>query len=93
MLPRALYIRGDPYETSDAVFGVKQSLIVDFDKADAETAKKYEVEEGSLVLKHDFVLITEEESSDVRNQKSKEALEKLGKKVKIIEGLPVPDVD
>ncbi|KAF5254467.1 hypothetical protein FANTH_725 [Fusarium anthophilum] len=25
----ALYMRGDPYETSDAVFGVKESLIVD----------------------------------------------------------------
>lgn len=93
MLLRALYIRGDPYETSDAVFGVKQSLIVDFDKADAETAKEYDVKEGSIVLKHDFVLITEKESSDLRNEKSKEALEKLGKKVKIIEGLPVPDVD
>ena len=26
----ALYIRGDPYETSDAVFGVKETLLVDF---------------------------------------------------------------
>ena len=90
---RALYIRGDPYETSDAVFGVKNSLIVDFDEADEETAKKYGVEVGSLVLRHDFVLVSEKESSDLRDQRSKEALEKLGSKVKILDGLPVPDVD
>lgn len=90
---RALYIRGDPYETSDAVFGVKNSLIVDFEKADEEVAKKYGVEVGSLVLKHDFVLVSEKEASDLRDQRSREALEALGRKVKIVEGLPVPDVD
>lgn len=36
----ALYVRGDPYETSDAVFGVKDSLIVDFTKATKEEAKE-----------------------------------------------------
>jgi hypothetical protein len=68
-------------------------LVVDFEKADSETAKQYKVEEGSPVLKHDFVLVTEEESANLRDQRSKEALGKLGRKVKILEGLPVPDVD
>ena len=92
-LCRALYIRGDPYETSDAVFGVKNSLIVDFEKADGETAKKYDVKVGSLVLRHDFVLVSENETSSLRDQRSTEALEALGKKVKIVYGLPIPDVD
>ena len=90
---RALYLRGDPYETSDAVFGVKQSLIIDLHPADEETAKKYGVEPGCLVLKHDFVLVSEKESSDLRDQKSKKALEALGLKMKLLDGLPVPGVD
>lgn len=89
----ALYIRGDPYETSDAVFGVKLSLLVDFHPADKMTAKQYYVPVGSAVLEHDFVLVTEQEASELRNQKSKEALAELGMKIKLMGGLPVPDVD
>ena len=89
----ALYLRGDPYETSDAVFGVKESLIVDLGTVSAEQAKQYDVKESTKLLTYDFVLVTEEESADLRAKKSKEALEKLGRKVKIVEGLPVPDVD
>jgi len=89
----ALYVKGDPYETSDAVFGVKDSLIKSIEKVDAETAKKYEVEEGSSLLSHDFVLVSEEESGKLRSENSKKALEALGRKVKIVQGLPVPDVD
>ena len=72
---------------------MKNSLIVDFEKADEETAKKYDVEVGSLVLRHDFVLVSEQESSELRDRRSKEALEALGEKVRIVDGLPVPDVD
>ena len=75
------------------MFGVKDSLLVDFDKVDEATAKKYNVKPGSLLLKHDFVLITEKEASDLRNEQSKKALEALGRKVKLLDGLPVPDVD
>ena len=89
----ALYIRGDPYETSDAVFGVKESLLVDFHKADKMVAKEYDVAEGSPVLEFDFVLVTEQEASAWRNERSKKALEELGRRVKLVEGLPVPDVD
>ncbi|MCJ1394658.1 hypothetical protein MMC18_007538 [Xylographa bjoerkii] len=89
----ALYLRGDPYETSDAVFGVKQSLVVDLQPADEETAARYGVEKGSLVLKHDFVLVTSEAARELRDQRSKEALAALGRKVKLLDGLPVPDVD
>ncbi|EXJ83652.1 hypothetical protein A1O1_07276 [Capronia coronata CBS 617.96] len=89
----ALYLRGDPYETSDAVFGVKNSLIVELGKVDKATAEKYGVDEGIALLTHDFVLVTDEESKRLREENSRKALAKLGKKVKIVEGLPVPDVD
>ncbi len=89
----ALYIRNDPYETSDAVFGVKQSLIVDFSTVDAATAQKYGVKEGSKVLKHDFVLVDEKETERLRDENALKALKKLGRKVKLLNHLPVPDVD
>ncbi|TQB77019.1 hypothetical protein MPDQ_005502 [Monascus purpureus] len=89
----ALYIRNDPYETSDAVFGVKDSLVVDISRADAEIAKKYNVPEGHAALKYDFVLISDQETKSLREKKAVEALDKLGRKVKIVNGLPVPDLD
>ena len=89
----ALYVRGDPYETSDAVFGVKNSLLVDFHPADKMVAKEYDVAVGSAVLEHDFVLVSEKEAFDLRAEKSRKALEALGRKVILIGGLPVPDVD
>ncbi|ROT41290.1 aromatic compound dioxygenase [Sodiomyces alkalinus F11] len=52
----ALYIRGDLYKSSDAVFRVKKSLIIDLDKLDTERAKKY-----------DFIIISEEEAKELRD--------------------------
>lgn len=86
-------MRGDPYETSDAVFGVKDSLVVDVHKVNADTAKKYGVAEGSSLIKHDFVLVTKEESEKLRDDNALKAMKKLGRKVKLIDHLPVPDVD
>ncbi|KAI9759697.1 MAG: hypothetical protein M4579_002174 [Chaenotheca gracillima] len=89
----ALYLRGDPYETSDAVFGVKDSLIVDLDTVDEATAKKYDVKPGTALLKRDFILVSEKETNELREKRALEALAKLGRKVKLYNGLPVPDVD
>ncbi|GLB08626.1 hypothetical protein AtubIFM57258_004524 [Aspergillus tubingensis] len=89
----ALYLRNDPYETSDAVFGVKDSLVVDIGKAGPEYAAKYGVSEDHALLTYDFVLVSDEETSELRARNSKEALDKLGRKVKIVNGLPVPDLD
>ncbi|KAK7946134.1 dioxygenase [Apiospora aurea] len=89
----ALYMRGDKYETSDAVFGVKQSLIVDLDKVDKGTAEKYGVKEGSWLLKHDFVLVTKQETDDLKDKNAMEALEKLGLRMKLVDHLPVPELD
>ncbi|KIY02345.1 uncharacterized protein Z520_02483 [Fonsecaea multimorphosa CBS 102226] len=89
----ALYLKNDPYETSDAVFGVKNSLIVDLGKCDSEIAQKYGVKEGTKLLTYDFVLVTDKESAELRAENSRKALERLGRRVKIVKGLPVPDVD
>ena len=88
-LNRALYLKNDPYESSDAVFGVKKSLLVELSKVSADQAKKYNVEEGSALLSYDFVLVTEKESAELRAENSRTALEKLGRRVKIVKGLPV----
>ena len=90
---RALYLRGDPYETSDAVFGVKQSLVVNMHPANENIAREYDVKPGDLILRHDFVLVSDKEASDLRDERSKKALAELGRKVKLLNGLPVPDVD
>ena len=91
---RALYLRGDPYETSDAVFGVKESLLVDLSPVtDSAMAKEYDVELGTTLLQHDFVLVSDKEADALREKNALEALHKLGLKVKLLDGLPVPDVD
>jgi protocatechuate 3,4-dioxygenase beta subunit len=74
----ALYPRGDPYETSDPVFGVKDSLIVDLGEVDEETAGKYGVQVGMKMLRYDFVLVTEEEAGKLKKEKAREALRMLG---------------
>jgi hypothetical protein len=89
----ALYARGDPYETSDAVFGVKDSLVVDYTTTDRETAQKYGVKEGTLLMTYDFVLVSDKEASELRDEKSRKALEGLGWSVKMLDGLPIPDLD
>ncbi|TPX14457.1 uncharacterized protein E0L32_005421 [Thyridium curvatum] len=89
----ALYVRGDPYETSDAVFGVKKSLVIDLDKVDKKTAEEYGVDEGILLLKHDFVLVTQKETEELRDRNAVEALKKLGLNMKLVDHLPVPDLD
>jgi hypothetical protein len=55
-LVTALYVRGDPFETSDAVFGVKSSLIVDIKNVESEEmAKQYGVSVGDWLIEWDFV--------------------------------------
>ncbi|EON99012.1 putative hydroxyquinol -dioxygenase protein [Phaeoacremonium minimum UCRPA7] len=89
----ALYLRGDPYETSDAVFGVKKSLVIDLDKVDKALAEEHDIPEGSWLLKHDFVLVSEEETSRLRDQNAMNALTKLGLRMKMVDHLPVPELD
>lgn len=90
---RALYLRGDPYETSDAVFGVKESLIIDLKTVNDEHVKQYGVKPGSKLITYDFVLVTDDESKQLREKNALEATKALGLKMKLWNGLPVPDVD
>ncbi|KAL7916251.1 Intradiol ring-cleavage dioxygenase [Trichoderma velutinum] len=92
-LVTTLFVRGDKYETSDVVFGVKSSLIIDLGKVDEETAAKYGVPVGALLLRHSFVLASTEETEKLRDKNAMEAMERLGFKSKLIDHLPVPDLD
>ena len=89
----SLYIRGSAYETSDAVFGVKESLITTLTTVSAAQAATYDVAEDAKLLTYDFVLVTEEETRKLRELEARKATEALGRRMRIVEGLPVPDVD
>lgn len=92
-LTTAIYLRGDPFETSDPVFGVQESLLTEYEQADDATAKQYDVKPGTKVMKYDFVLASDKEVADVRHKRAEQALADLGHKTKWLDGLPVPDVD
>lgn len=92
----ALYLRGDPYERTDAVFGVKESLIVDLKVvSDYEgLAEKYDVTPETKLMRYDFVLVSDKEAGDLRHKLALEALEKQGiEGITVINGMLVPDVD
>jgi hydroxyquinol 1,2-dioxygenase len=52
-----LFVRGDPYLASDAVFGTKDSLVVEFARSDsAAEAAQHGVHAPFYTVAHDFVL-------------------------------------
>lgn len=52
-----LFVKGDPYLDSDAVFGTKDSLVVDFMQQDSEEeAARYQVAVPFYKVEYDFVL-------------------------------------
>ena len=52
-----LFVTGDPYLDSDAVFAVKESLVVDCERVKTpEEAAKYQVEAPFYRMHYDFVL-------------------------------------
>jgi len=75
------------------VFGVKESLLIDLGTVNAQQSKEYGVKEGSKLISYDFVLVTEEESKKLREQKAMDAMKHLGLRMKLYNGLPVPEVD
>ncbi|KAF8656882.1 hypothetical protein AX16_002427 [Volvariella volvacea WC 439] len=72
----ALFLKDDPYLTSDAVFGVRTSLIVDpvvvEDEELARTRGFKETCKPHAYLKHDFVLATPKECEVVRKNATKQ---------------------
>jgi len=89
-----LYLRGDPYETSDAVFGVKESLLVNVGKvAERKLAEEYRVEVGTSLISYNFVLVTEAEAANLRREEASKAMTAQGRSCKFLNDLPVPEVD
>ncbi|KAF2422876.1 putative hydroxyquinol 1,2-dioxygenase [Tothia fuscella] len=76
-LTTALYPRGDPYETSDPVFGVKESLIIDLEEVDETVAKRYDVPVGTKLLRYDFVLATVDEVRALKQKNAKDVLKQM----------------
>lgn len=89
-----MYLKDDPYESTDAVFGVKNSLVVEVQKVEnADQAKQYGVELGTSLIKYDFVLVNENAVAELRQEESERALAAQGQRFRFADGLPVPDVD
>ena len=75
------------------MFGVKESLLIDLGTVDGEMAKTYGVKEGTKLISYDFVLVSEQESRELREKNAMEAMKDLGLRMKLYNGLPIPDVD
>lgn len=75
------------------MFGVKESLIIDLQTVTEEHIKQYGVKAGTRLITYDFVLVTDEESKQLRKENALEAMKSQGRKMKLWNGLPVPDVD
>lgn len=86
---RALYIRGDPYETSDAVFGVKESLIVDLGTVSEVSglSEKYGVPGTTKLLRYDFSLVSEAEVGMLRHEEAVKSAVNLDNDVKVVDGI------
>ncbi len=63
-----LYLRNDPFESCDAVFAVKSSLLIDIGTVTRDQAAKYGALEGSALIYFDFVLSTVREIEDLKAQ-------------------------
>lgn len=71
-----LFMRDDPYLTSDAVFGVKTSLVVDLETVtDTATTKSrgFAQAKPHKLLKRDFILVTPEEGAEARKSTVKKS--------------------
>ncbi|KAG2732199.1 hypothetical protein G9P44_004616 [Scheffersomyces stipitis] len=88
-LVTALYHRGDPYETSDAVFGVKTPLLFELDRIGKDRAEKYGMKQDDWLLQWHFKIITAAESKKLVEEKNTEALKEVNVRFTINEdGLP-----
>ena len=75
------------------MFGVKDSLLIDLGTVTAAQAEQYGVKEGGKLISYDFVLVTEQETRALREKLAMQAMEAQGRRMKLYNGLPVPDVD
>lgn len=75
------------------MFGVKESLLIDLGTVSAEQSKTYGVKEGNKLMSYDFVLVSEKESRELREKNAMDAMKDLGLRMKLYNGLPIPEVD
>lgn len=92
-LVTALYLKGDEYEFSDAVFGVKSTLVIDLGSADEELAGRYGVEMGCKVLRYGFVMVEKETATKLRREQAEDAMRDMGRSLEWVDGLPMPALD
>lgn len=87
-------MKGDPYESHDPVFGVKESLLVTLDDLkDPILLKDHDLPPNSKILKQKFVMVSTEEATALRQKNAKEVMETESSKITFYNGLPVPAVD
>jgi len=82
-LTTALYPEGDEWLSSDAVFGVKKSLVVSYQDVhdDVEARKRGFPKGGSFkLLQFDIIMVPEEDSKAAREQDARERAERAGVK-------------
>lgn len=74
---------------------MKDSLIESVGKVSADQAKEYGVQEGMALITRDFILVSDEETQRLRDSNALKAMADLfpGRKVKLLNHLPVPDLD
>lgn len=91
----ALYHKGDPYEFSDAVFGVKTPLLFSLDKLGEAKAKQYGMNADDWYLKWHFKIILERQAKEIFQQQTRTDLKKIGKGNYVIneDGLPIAALD
>ena len=75
------------------MFGVKESLLINLGTVSVEQARKYDFKEGAKLITYDFVLVTDQEAKELREKEALKAMEALGRRMRLYNGLPVPDVD
>jgi len=79
-LVTALYPKGDPFIASDAVFGVKKSLVVELEevKDEADTRRRgFPTGSSYKLIKFDIVLVPVEKSAEAREKFAKERAKQL----------------
>ncbi|KAG2419165.1 hypothetical protein HFD88_002270 [Aspergillus terreus] len=91
----ALYLRGDPFESSDAVFGVKESLVIDLKRVGdvPGLAEKHGIPSDTWLLQHDFVLITERESRAIKTEEARKQAARQGGTLHVVDGHLIPSGD
>jgi len=75
-----VFPRGDPFLTSDAVFGAKKSLIVDLKQVDDEAlARKRGFRQGSKfkALEFNFILVEKEDADAARKTRAEQSVSRI----------------